>query len=61
MRVIAVAVTTLAIIIVGVSLRPTPHATAAGPEQAGVHMDPGAMQGAVGAKSLPNQEVSDFF
>jgi hypothetical protein len=61
MRVIAVAVTTLVVIIVGLSLRPTPHATAAGPEQARTHIDPGALQGAVPAKSLPNQAVGSFF
>ena len=61
MRVIAVAVTTLVIIIVGLSLRPTPHATAAGSEQARAHIDPDALHGAVGVKSIPNQEVGDYF
>jgi len=55
MRVIAVAVVTIAVISVGLSLRPTPHATAGSPEAARAVMDPGAMQTTVGAKSLPSR------
>jgi hypothetical protein len=55
MRVIVLAVTTIAIIIVGLSIRPTPHATAGLPEAARPLMDPDAMQTTVGTKSLPSQ------
>jgi hypothetical protein len=61
MRVTAVAVTTIAIIIVGLSLRPTPHATAAAPEQARVQIDPNALQSTVSVKSLPSPDYGDLF
>ena len=60
MRAIAVAVTTIAIIIVGLSLRPTPHATAGSPEQARALMDPSGLQGTVGTKSLPSQDYDAY-
>jgi hypothetical protein len=53
MRVIALAVATIAIIVVGLSIRPTPHATASPPEAARALMDPAGMHTTVGAKSLP--------
>jgi hypothetical protein len=56
MRVVAVAVTTIAIIILGLSWRPTPHATAAAPEQARVQIDPHALQSTVDAKTLPSHD-----
>jgi hypothetical protein len=60
MRVIAVAVATIAIIIVGLSFRHTPHATASSPETARALMDPGAMHSTVGAKSLPSQHFDAY-
>lgn len=59
MRAIAVAVATIAIIIVGLSFRPTPHATASSPEAARALVDPGAMQ-TTGAKSLPSQHFDAY-
>jgi len=61
MRVVAVAVTTIAIIILGLSWRPTPHATAAAPEQANAQMDPHALQSTVGSNTLPAQHFADPF
>jgi hypothetical protein len=60
MRLIAVAVATIAIIIVGLSFRHAPHATAGSPEAARALMDPGAMHTAVGAKSLPSQHFDAY-
>jgi hypothetical protein len=52
MRVVAIAIITAAIIITGLTLRPTPPATAAAPNQARVQIDPYALQSTVNAKSL---------
>jgi hypothetical protein len=60
MRVIAVAVATIAIIIVGLSFRPTPHATAGSPEAARALVDPGAMHTTVDVKSLPSQHFDAY-
>jgi len=61
MRVTAVAIMTIAIIVMGLSLRPAPHATAAAPEQARVQIDPYALQSTVNPKSLPHQDFGDPF
>jgi uncharacterized protein len=61
MRAIAVAVVTIAILVIGLSLRPTPHATAAAPEQARVQIDPHALQSSVRANPLPAQNFADPF
>ncbi|HEY3222703.1 MAG TPA: hypothetical protein VGJ76_02780 [Pseudolabrys sp.] len=60
MRVIALAVATIAIIVVGLSIRPTPHATASPPEAARALMDPAGMHTTVGAKSLPSQQFDAY-
>ena len=44
MRVIAVTVATIAILLMGLTVRPTPYATAASPEQASAQIDPHALQ-----------------
>ena len=59
MRVIALGVATIAIIVVGLSIRPTPHATASPPEAARALMDPGAHT-TVGAKSLSSQQFDAY-
>ena len=61
MRVTAVAAVAIAILIVGLSLRPTPHATAAASEQANAQMDPHALQSTVGSNTLPAQHFADPF
>lgn len=60
MRLIAVAVATIAIIIAGLSFRHTPHATASSPETARALMDPGPMHSTIGAKSLPSQHFDAY-
>jgi hypothetical protein len=61
MRVTAVAVMTIAIIVMGLSLRPAPHATAAAPEQTRVQIDPDALQSTINPNSLPSQDFADPF
>jgi uncharacterized membrane protein len=60
MRVTTAAVVAIAILIVGLSLRPTPHATAAAPE-ANAQIDPHAMQSTIGSNTLPAQQFADPF
>ena len=59
MRVIAVTVVTLAILLMGLTLRPTPSATAALPEQASAQIDPYALLRTIDIKSLPEQNTGD--
>ena len=56
MRATVVAVTTIALILLGLALRPTPSATAGAPELARTQMSPYALQSADGVKSLPTQQ-----
>ena len=60
MRLIAVAVATIAVIIVALSFRPTQHATAGSPETARALVDPGAMHTTIDAKSLPSQHFDAY-
>jgi len=59
MRVLAVTVVTLAILLMGLTLRPTPSATAALPEQASAQIDPYALLRTLDIKSLPEQNTGD--
>ncbi len=59
MRVIAVTVVTIAILVMGLTLRPTPSATAALPEQASAQIDPYALQLTIDIESLPQQDTGD--
>lgn len=59
MRVIAVTVATIAILVMGLTLRPTPSATAALPEQASAQIDPSALQLTIDIESLPKQDTGD--
>ena len=59
MRVIAVAVATIAILAMGLTLRPTPSATAALPAQASAQIDPYALQSTIDIWSLPEQNTGD--
>lgn len=61
MRVVAIAVITFAIILTGLTMRPTPPATAAAPGQALVQVDPYELQSTASAKSLRNQDISDLY
>jgi hypothetical protein len=61
MRVIAVTVVTIAILGMGLTLRPFPSATAALPEQASAQIDPYALQVTIDSKSLPEQKIGDLF
>jgi hypothetical protein len=56
MRVIAVSVATISILVMGLTLRPTPSATAALPAQ----IDPYAMQTKIDFRSLPEQNAGDL-
>jgi transposase-like protein len=60
MRIIAVTVATIAILVMGLTLRPTLYATAGLPEQASVQIDPYALQLTIDAKSLPEQKTGDL-
>ena len=59
MRILAVAVVTAGIIILGLSFRPAPHATPAAPEQTRTQMDPHALQSTGDVKSLPSQHFAE--
>jgi len=61
MRVVAITVLTFAIIIGGLTMRPAPLATAAGPGQAFVQVDPYGLQSTTSAKSLRSQDISDLY
>ncbi len=61
MRVLAITVMTLALISAGLTLRPTPPATAAANGQTLVQVDPYGMQSTVSAKSLRSQDISDLY
>jgi beta-phosphoglucomutase-like phosphatase (HAD superfamily) len=60
MRVIAVTIATIAILAMGLALRPTPSATAALPAQASAEIDPYTLQITVDRKSLPEQSTGDL-
>ncbi|MGA7526500.1 MAG: LysR family transcriptional regulator [Pseudolabrys sp.] len=59
MRAPVLAVTTIALILLGLAFHPTPSATTGAPEQARAQMDPYALQSVDGVKSLPTQQTSD--
>ena len=59
MRAPVLAVTTIALILLGLAFRPTPSATMGAPEQARAQMDPYALQSVDGVKSLPTQQTAD--
>jgi DNA-binding transcriptional LysR family regulator len=61
MRVVAVTVLAIAIIAMGLALRPTPSATAGVPEQMSNQVDPYALQSTIDAKALPWQAPANFF
>jgi hypothetical protein len=61
MRVIAVTILGIAIIAIGLALRPTPFATAAVTDQPGNQIDPYALQSMIGARSLPQQTPENLF
>jgi hypothetical protein len=52
---------TFAIILAGLTMRPTPPATAAAPGQTVVQVDPYGLQSTVSAKSLRNQDIGDLY
>jgi hypothetical protein len=60
MRVIAVTIATIAILAMGLALRPTPSETAALPAQASAQIDPYTLQVTVDRKSLPEQSTGDL-
>lgn len=60
MRIIAVTVVTIAILAMGLTLRPAPSATAAPPEQASAQIDPYALQLTIDIRSLPKQDTGDL-
>jgi Bacterial regulatory helix-turn-helix protein, lysR family len=59
MRVIAVSVATLAILMLGLALRPTPSATVALPEQASARIDPYALELTIDIKFLPDLTIEN--
>ena len=61
MRLIAVAALAIAILVSGLISHSGPRATASAPEQAGVTIDPDAIQSTIDTKSMPEQQVSDLF
>ena len=61
MRVVAVTILAIAIIAVGLALRPTPFATAAVTDQTSNQIDPYALQSATDVKALPWQVPENLF
>jgi DNA-binding transcriptional LysR family regulator len=61
MRVAAIAVIAIVLVITALTIRPTPHATAAAPDQARVQIDPYALHSRINPKSLPDQDVRDLY
>jgi DNA-binding transcriptional LysR family regulator len=61
MRVVAVTILAIAIIAVGLALRPTPSATAAVTDQTSNQIDPYALQSMIGTKALPWQVPENLF
>jgi Bacterial regulatory helix-turn-helix protein, lysR family len=61
MRAVAVTVIAIVLVITALTIRPTPHATAAAPDQTRVQMDPYVLHSRVNTKSLPNQDVRDLY
>lgn len=61
MRAVAVTIMMLAIVAIGLTLRPTPSATAGAPEQAAAQIDPYGIQSRVDLRTLPKQEIADLF
>ncbi len=61
MGVVAVAVLTIAIIAMGLALRPTPSATAAVTERTSNRVDPYALQSTDEMKTLPEQNAAGLF
>ena len=60
MRVVAVTVAMIAILVMALTLRPTPSATAAMPAQASAQIDPYALQTTIDIRSLPEQNTGDL-
>ena len=58
MRVVAVTVAMIAILVMALTLRPTPSATAAMPAQASAQIDPYALQTTIDIRSLPEQNTA---
>ena len=61
MRVVAITVLAIAIVAMGLALRPAPSATAAVTEQTSNQVDPYAMQSTVGVQALPQQIQENLF
>jgi DNA-binding transcriptional LysR family regulator len=61
MRVVAVTVLAIAIIAIGLALRPTPFATAAVTDQTSIQIDPYALQSTSETKALPERTPGDLF
>lgn len=61
MRVVAITVLAIAIIAMGLALRPTPFATAAVTEQPSNQIDPYAMQSTAKTKALPWQTPENLY
>jgi len=61
MRVVAVTILAIAIIAMGLALRPTPSATAAVTDQTSNQVDPYALQSTTDAKELPWQVPANLF
>ena len=61
MRVMAMAVVTIAIVLIGLTLRPAPPATVAPPEWPSAQIDPYTLQLTIDTKSLPEQNTGDLF
>lgn len=65
MRVAAITAIAIALVITALAIRPTPHATAAAPDQARAQapaqVDPYTLHSQVNTKSLPDQDIKDLY
>jgi hypothetical protein len=61
MRVVTGALIAMALVITALAIRPTPHATAAAPDQARAQVNPYALHSQVNTKSLPDQNIQDLY
>jgi molybdenum-dependent DNA-binding transcriptional regulator ModE len=61
MRVVAITILAIAIVAMGLALRPTPSATAAVTDQTSNQVDPYALQSTTDAKELPWQAPANLF
>jgi hypothetical protein len=61
MRVAAIAAVAIVFAITALTIRPTPHATAAAPDQTRAQINPYALHSGINPKSLPDQDVRDLY